>query len=166
MLPYERSVGFFESFPVLEVSVWDEGSVLNSDVYDLIDVLPALRKRGDTGAATFTLEGTARGGDTRWMLDYFWDVAGWDAGTTAAARNHSVMSIDITLDAVGPGHEQVVVPFNGPGPVVRYTPTRAFAKSGASGTVRLRGRAFQVSVTHEGTNVPTLFNFGAYLRAV
>lgn len=165
MLGYERTVAFFESQAVLEVDLgqaWSDGREFFSNNYDLVQTLQGVSRRGDSAGNDLAVSGI--GGDPRWFLDYTWAVQGWDAGTTAAARNHSTLRVFGGLDSGTVC--QTVIPYPGEGPVIRWSPDESQAISVYSGTVRLHSRFFACSVTTEGTNVPTLFDFGAYLRTV
>jgi len=170
MLGFERTAAFFESVAVLEIDIlggalaWTAGREYFSDTYDLVDTLQANVRIGDsTTDQVQVASGIA--GDPRFFLDYYWTVNGWDAGTTAAARNHSVMTVFGATNSAG-FQAQDVVPFPGIGPTIVWAPGDTRAIQCYHGTMRLRWRTFRLSLTTLGTTVPTTFNFGAYLRVV
>ena len=159
MVPHKPVAVFYESEALLELNVWPGGQTVESQVIDVVDVLPALRR----GSNTDLLLGQ-ESGDPRFFVDYF---LRWEPQLTGDNDPEIVIYI-LSLDIQGTsGRPIIITPAVGRGATIQYADAGLSEELVQSGTYRFRGRNLRVDVvSRNNTNPPSVFFFGAYLRVI
>jgi hypothetical protein len=168
--PYEPCSPYLDTLCILELDaasgVWpgDGGSYL-SEVYDVVDALPALSNVG-VGTAVLFLSGSNALPDTRYYVDW-WATMGAVPTGTPFTDSMAVLSIQ-TCAGEGVGFVDIFkVACIGPGARVNYGPhlRPVFSQPGLHGTVRVTGRQLFARLDTFGDGSGG-FSFGVYLKVL